>query len=285
MALVVVADGLRELQLCSRAASAVTAICYTAAVSELTAGPGQRPEDAADVLQGQGVPEAPAPQSDAVQDRQGLARRPGSVALALGGRLRPAQASDDTTENSPDTVVRPSPSSTRVRRPRGASGGVDAGAEAKTTKKVVLRLECTSCKYKHQLALKRCKHFELGGDKKTKGAALGPSSIASTYRSRRSLLSGSLCTRRRRTVKSRIVRGFASLSRPDECTALRTTVIGAIGCHDGRGMRMRESRACRRSGIRCARRGDRTALPRLCAGERRARPARRRRRPGCRAGA
>ncbi|KAJ5805997.1 Ribosomal protein L44e [Penicillium pulvis] len=44
--------------------------------------------------------------------------------------------------------------------------------KAKTTKKVVLRLECTSCKAKKQLALKRCKHFELGGDKKTKGAAL-----------------------------------------------------------------------------------------------------------------
>ena len=43
--------------------------------------------------------------------------------------------------------------------------------KAKTTKKVVLRLECTSCKYKMQVALKRCKHFELGGDKKTKGAA------------------------------------------------------------------------------------------------------------------
>merc|ERR1739842_282351 len=44
--------------------------------------------------------------------------------------------------------------------------------KAKTTKKVVLRLECTVCKYKAQLSLKRCKHFELGGDKKTKGAAL-----------------------------------------------------------------------------------------------------------------
>lgn len=44
--------------------------------------------------------------------------------------------------------------------------------KAKTTKKVVLRLECSSCKTKLQLALKRCKHFELGGDKKTKGAAL-----------------------------------------------------------------------------------------------------------------
>lgn len=72
--------------------------------------------------------------------------------------------------------------------------------KAKTTKKVVLRMECTACKAKAQLALKRCKHFELGyaftflcfagvfvcvymvydtnvfllnsGDKKTKGAAL-----------------------------------------------------------------------------------------------------------------
>ena len=34
--------------------------------------------------------------------------------------------------------------------------------KAKTTKKVVLRLECTNCKTKAQLALKRCKHFELG---------------------------------------------------------------------------------------------------------------------------
>ena len=34
--------------------------------------------------------------------------------------------------------------------------------KAKTTKKVVLRLECTVCKTKAQLALKRCKHFELG---------------------------------------------------------------------------------------------------------------------------
>ncbi len=61
--------------------------------------------------------------------------------------------------------------------------------KAKTTKKVVLRLECTVCKTKAQLALKRCKHFELGyalfqipsagilltitsGDKITKGAVL-----------------------------------------------------------------------------------------------------------------
>lgn len=44
--------------------------------------------------------------------------------------------------------------------------------KAKTTKKVVLRLECVVCKTKAQLSLKRCKHFELGGDKKQKGQAL-----------------------------------------------------------------------------------------------------------------
>ncbi|GAC98957.1 60S ribosomal protein L44 [Pseudozyma hubeiensis SY62] len=44
--------------------------------------------------------------------------------------------------------------------------------KAKTTKKVVLRLECTACKYRSHVALKRCKHFELGGDKKQKNAAL-----------------------------------------------------------------------------------------------------------------
>lgn len=44
--------------------------------------------------------------------------------------------------------------------------------KAKTTKKVVLKLECVVCKTKSQLALKRCKHFELGGDKKQKGQAL-----------------------------------------------------------------------------------------------------------------
>ncbi|RMX55156.1 hypothetical protein pdam_00007461, partial [Pocillopora damicornis] len=40
--------------------------------------------------------------------------------------------------------------------------------KAKTTKKIVLRMECTDCKYRKQIALKRCKHFELGGDKKRK---------------------------------------------------------------------------------------------------------------------
>ncbi|CAL8072603.1 unnamed protein product [Calicophoron daubneyi] len=41
--------------------------------------------------------------------------------------------------------------------------------KAKTTKKIVLRMECSECKMKKQWTIKRCKHFELGGDKKKKG--------------------------------------------------------------------------------------------------------------------
>ena len=40
--------------------------------------------------------------------------------------------------------------------------------KAKITKKIVLRMECSVCQYKTQRVLKRCKHFELGGDKKNK---------------------------------------------------------------------------------------------------------------------
>jgi len=38
--------------------------------------------------------------------------------------------------------------------------------KAKTTKKIVLRLECVECKYKSHYALKRAKHFELVDKKK-----------------------------------------------------------------------------------------------------------------------
>merc|ERR1712100_590839 len=41
--------------------------------------------------------------------------------------------------------------------------------KAKTTKKIVLRLECTKSRRRKLLVIKRCKHFELGGDKKRKG--------------------------------------------------------------------------------------------------------------------
>jgi len=37
--------------------------------------------------------------------------------------------------------------------------------KVKTTKKIVLKMECTECKFRKQLPIKRCKHFELGGSK------------------------------------------------------------------------------------------------------------------------
>ncbi|XP_012876943.1 PREDICTED: 60S ribosomal protein L36a-like [Dipodomys ordii] len=45
--------------------------------------------------------------------------------------------------------------------------------KAKTTK-IVRRLECveSNCRSKRLLAIKRCKHFELGGDKKRKGQVI-----------------------------------------------------------------------------------------------------------------
>jgi len=41
--------------------------------------------------------------------------------------------------------------------------------KAKTTKKVTLRLECKICKERSQLAIKRCKTFELGQKKEAAG--------------------------------------------------------------------------------------------------------------------
>ncbi|KAK9813876.1 hypothetical protein WJX73_003036 [Symbiochloris irregularis] len=41
--------------------------------------------------------------------------------------------------------------------------------KAKTTKKIALRLQCQVCKAVHLHPIKRCKHFEIGGDKKSKG--------------------------------------------------------------------------------------------------------------------
>jgi large subunit ribosomal protein L44e len=45
--------------------------------------------------------------------------------------------------------------------------------QAKTTKKIVLRLECTQCKAKFFLPIKRTKHFELTQEKKKKGEVMG----------------------------------------------------------------------------------------------------------------
>merc|ERR1711964_537123 len=103
---------------------------------------GQRSQNQTHLLQGQGLPKAHPAQGDAIQGRKGISFRAGKR---------------------------------RYDRKQSGYGGQTKPVfhkKAKTTKKVVLRLECTACKTKAQLALKRCKHFELGGDKKTKGAAL-----------------------------------------------------------------------------------------------------------------
>merc|ERR550525_2179335 len=46
--------------------------------------------------------------------------------------------------------------------------------KAKTTKKIVLKLECTKCKAKRMKPIKRTKRFELGTDsKKSRGSDYG----------------------------------------------------------------------------------------------------------------
>uniref|UniRef100_A0A8C5VMT1 60S ribosomal protein L36a-like n=1 Tax=Microcebus murinus TaxID=30608 RepID=A0A8C5VMT1_MICMU len=65
----------------------------------------------------------------------------------------------------------------RYDRKQSGYGGqlsFDFFFQAKTTKKIVLRLECVepNCRSKRMLAIKRCKHFELGGDKKRKGQVI-----------------------------------------------------------------------------------------------------------------
>ena len=69
-------------------------------------------------------------------------------------------------------MVKQSPSSTRRfvatprdSRPSRAVHCFVVRVQAKTTKKVTLRLECKECKYKMQLPLKRTKHFEIGANK------------------------------------------------------------------------------------------------------------------------
>merc|ERR1712062_431025 len=49
--------------------------------------------------------------------------------------------------------------------------------KAKTTKKIVLKFECTKCKAKRMKPIKRTKHFELGTDSKK-----GKSEYGSKYR-------------------------------------------------------------------------------------------------------
>ena len=71
--------------------------------------------------------------------------------------------------------------------------------KAKTTKKVVLRLECTSCKTKAQLSLKRCKHFELGYEDSQSLRTMDANETTVVTRRRRVLLWSSSCVHSWRT--------------------------------------------------------------------------------------
>ena len=87
--------------------------------------------------------------------------------------LLPSQTGDPFDRRNQETLTPPFPfqassvaqGKRRYDRKQSGYGGQTKPVfhkKAKTTKKVVLRLECTNCKTKAQLALKRCKHFELG---------------------------------------------------------------------------------------------------------------------------
>lgn len=113
---------------------------------------GERSEDSPHLLQGQGLQEAHPAQGHAIQGRQGKTKT----------------QSESWSERSLTYLPQASlfaQGKRRYDRKQSGYGGQTKPVfhkKAKTTKKVVLRLECTQCKTKAQLALKRCKHFELG---------------------------------------------------------------------------------------------------------------------------
>lgn len=112
---------------------------------------GQHPKDSSHILQGQGLQEAYQSQGNAVQGWQGT---------QFDFLLREVRFIDVYCQASLFAQGK-----RRYDRKQSGYGGQTKPVfhkKAKTTKKVVLRLECTQCKTKAQLALKRCKHFELG---------------------------------------------------------------------------------------------------------------------------
>jgi len=115
---------------------------------------GQRSQDSPHLLQGQGLQEAHSAQGHPIQGRQGTRQH-----------LQASSPSVHTCSNSLLQASQYAQGKRRYDRKQSGYGGQTKPVfhkKAKTTKKVVLRLECTACKTKAQLALKRCKHFELG---------------------------------------------------------------------------------------------------------------------------
>lgn len=124
-------------------------------------------QDAYDLLQGQGVPQAHPAQGHPVQGRKGMSTAPHALMTRNLERSAPDEAMNDMLIRSPSQASLFAQGKRRYDRKQSGYGGQTKPVfhkKAKTTKKVVLRLECVKCKTKLQLALKRCKHFELGYD-------------------------------------------------------------------------------------------------------------------------
>ncbi|KAI9602670.1 hypothetical protein H4Q26_001962 [Puccinia striiformis f. sp. tritici PST-130] len=144
----------------------------------------QHPQDPTDLLQGKAMQEAHPPQGSATifnSSTSNLISLPLPLSLIESGgliKLTIINFRGHVTNRFQFQTGKASlfaQGKRRYDRKQSGYGGQTKPVfhkKAKTTKKVVLRMECTVCKYKKQVALKRCKHFELGGDKKTKGAAL-----------------------------------------------------------------------------------------------------------------
>lgn len=101
---------------------------------------GQRPEDEEYLLQGEEVPEAHPAQGHPIQDGQGLAFRAGLVSRIAVLWAWPHAILD--------------PGKRRYDRKQSGYGGQTKPVfhkKAKTTKKIVLRLECTACKVRWKL--------------------------------------------------------------------------------------------------------------------------------------
>lgn len=84
----------------------------------------------------------------------------------------PSRLSSGSSAHRPSTSLPRPAGKRRYDRKQSGFGGQTKPVfhkKAKTTKKIVLRLQCNTCKAVAMQPIKRCKHFEIGGDKKGKG--------------------------------------------------------------------------------------------------------------------
>ena len=93
--------------------------------------------------------------------------------IRTDGCRNPASASRRPTRTPRLTFLDPTiTGKRRYDRKQSGFGGQTKPVfhkKAKTTKKIVLRLQCNTCKAVCMHPIKRCKTFEIGGDKKGKG--------------------------------------------------------------------------------------------------------------------